>query len=143
MFYINDADLKEIQNSLNDAISEAIYQAEAANYGEDKVILKSAAIHFATLKRLGIHVRHEAQILDILKKHKIKIPIAANALLRTKLQSSYDILEKACNAISDVQIIFHNMKDSRAKTTIKALEAVMKAQEILNPMAEDEDIRIV
>lgn len=57
------------------------------------------------------------------------------------LQKLYDHLAAAINAAADLQIVFAN--DKRSVKAKKAVSLIMKTQELMNPLAEDEDINLV
>lgn len=64
-----------------------------------------------------------------------------NEKARQSLQKLYDSLGEAVNAAADLEIIFG--KDKRAAKARKAASLIMKTQELMNPLAEDEDIDLI
>lgn len=71
-----------------------------------------------------------------------------NKEAKEKLQSLYNNLALAINDAIDLKLIFDcddkkDKKNKRALAAHKATLLIMKAQELMNPIAEDDDIRIV
>lgn len=59
------------------------------------------------------------------------------------LQRAYNHLAAAVEAVADLEQIFRIQKDKRIKVAQRTAELIMKTQTKLNPLAEDDDIRIV
>lgn len=59
------------------------------------------------------------------------------------LQRLYDSLAEAVNAAADLEVHFKKNKDKRVKRVSFAIGQIMSAQDIMNPLAEDEDIQLV
>lgn len=75
----------------------------------------------------------------IAEEQKIKINLRAKeALVRL-----YNGLDEAVNAAGDLERILANDKKKRGAKALKAVKLIMQVQELMNPMAEDEDIDIV
>ena len=66
-----------------------------------------------------------------------------NTKAQNALQRLYNGLEDAVNAAGDIERIFSELKDKRSLKALKAIKLIMQVQELMNPMAEDEDIDIV
>ena len=72
-------------------------------------------------------------------EQKVKI----NLIAQKALQRLYNGLDEAVNAAGDLERILANDKKKRGLKALKALGLIMKVQELMNPMAEDDDIDIV
>lgn len=59
------------------------------------------------------------------------------------LQRLYNHLGAAIEAAADLEQVFIEQKDKRAKMAHFMVELIFRAQTKINPMAEDNDIRIV
>lgn len=66
-----------------------------------------------------------------------------NVKARDSLGKLYAHLAEAVNAASDLSVLFEFEKDKRKLKAEKAVGLIMKIQDLMNPMAEDEDIQIV
>lgn len=66
-----------------------------------------------------------------------------NKEARKILQRTYNNLARAVNAASDLEVLFSNEKDVRVKRAEKAVDLIMRAQQILNRLAEDDDIGLI
>jgi len=66
-----------------------------------------------------------------------------NKEARKALQRAYNNLARSIDAIADLEAIFDKDLDMRYFKAEKAAGLIMKAQEVLNPMAEDEDIGLI
>lgn len=66
-----------------------------------------------------------------------------NKEARKILRRTYNNLARAVNATADLTVLFGEIGDKRAKKAEQAVALIMKAQEILNPLAEDEDIGLI
>jgi uncharacterized protein YutE (UPF0331/DUF86 family) len=56
------------------------------------------------------------------------------------LQKVYDSLDVAVNSAADLAVTFGNQKDKRKVKADKAVVLIMKAQELINSLCQDEDI---
>ena len=63
--------------------------------------------------------------------------------IRKELNIAYDALGDAINATDAVSNLFASEKDKRFKVCDRATNLIMKVQEILNPLAQDEDIGLI
>lgn len=59
------------------------------------------------------------------------------------LRRVYTNLARAVNAAADLEIIFSKENDNRLFKAREAVRLILKAQETVNPLAEDDDIRLV
>ena len=70
--------------------------------------------------------------------------VKLNKVARSKLKIAYGAMAKALDAIADLEVHYIRSNDeARARRFYRAAEYIMSAQAVLNPLAEDEDIRLV
>lgn len=65
-----------------------------------------------------------------------------NAEMKKLLQRSCAKLAAAVDNVAELEELFHSDNDPRTKKMHKAVEFIMRAQDIVNPIAEEEDIYI-
>lgn len=66
--------------------------------------------------------------------------MAKNIKVSRALRRTYSNLARAVNAAADLQQALFIQQDERTSKATKVIDLIMKAQDILNPIAEDEDI---
>lgn len=74
-----------------------------------------------------------------MKHSKTKLDTTA----RSKLKITYSALAKAINATGDLESHFLANGDNRHREVMAVVFHLMCAQNILNPLAENDDIRLV
>jgi hypothetical protein len=66
-----------------------------------------------------------------------------NKEARKILRRVYNNLARSVEAAADLEVFFSKEDDKRLFKAREAVRLIMKAQETVNPLAEDEDIRLV
>ena len=66
-----------------------------------------------------------------------------NKKAKRALQRAYNNLARSVDAAADLACVFRDQKDKRKAKAEKAIELIWKAQDLLNPLAEDEDIGLI
>ena len=59
------------------------------------------------------------------------------------LRRIYNNLARSVDATIDLQLLLEEQKDKRASKAKRAANLLIKCQQILNPLAEDDDIRLL
>ena len=72
----------------------------------------------------------------------VKMKTKINKDAKKCLRRAYSNLAHSINAVADLETVFRKQKDKRLVITNRVIEIIMAAQGVLNPLAEDEDIRI-
>ena len=77
----------------------------------------------------------------LLEEENKKVELNSSAII--SLSNLYDLLGDAVSEASDLERAFKNDKKKRNVKAAKAVRLIMQIQQLLNPIAEDDDIQLI